>query len=172
MIRALLVTLLLRLFSLFPFPAAHALGRMLGSVFYHSKNDLKKICRMNIHLCFPELNKQQQNELVKDALKHVGMAMTECGALWLWSPERILKLVKKVTGDDLLNNAMQKGNGVILMIPHMGAWEMVGLYVSHHYPMTSLYRPPRLEAISQLVREGREKMGATLVPTDVHGVRP
>ena len=85
--------------------------------------------------------------------------------------KNILKLVKKVSGEELLKDAMASGSGVVLMLPHIGAWEMVGLYISHHYPMTSLYRPPRLEAMSNFIRAGREKMGATLVATDTHGVR-
>lgn len=171
MIRSFLATVFFRLISLFPLPVVHALGRMLGSIFYRSKNDLKKISRMNIHLCFPEMNKQQQGELVHQALKHVGMAMMECGPLWLWSRKRILNLVKKVTGDDILENAVGTGKGVILIVPHIGAWEMVGLYVSSRVSMTSLYRPPRLAGMSDMVRNGREKMGAKLVPTDAYGVR-
>lgn len=171
MIRALLATIFLRIISFFPLSVAHLLGRMLGNLFYLSKNDLKKITRMNIHLCFPVLSEKQQDALSREALKELGMSMLESAALWLWSSERILSLVKMVTGEDLLKNAMSRGNGVVLMIPHIGAWEMVGLYVSHRYPMTSLYRPPRLEAMNDLVRAGRERMGATLVPTDAQGVR-
>lgn len=163
--------LFLRLVALFPLRAAHALGRLLGVIFFHSKNDLKKISRMNVRLCFPEMKGQQQDELAQEALKHVGMAIMECGALWVWSPGRIMNLVKQVSGEELLKSAMAKGDGVILVVPHLGGWEMVGLYVSHRYPMTSMYRPPRLAGTSQFVRSGREKMGAKLVPTDTAGIR-
>jgi KDO2-lipid IV(A) lauroyltransferase len=171
MTRALLGTIFLRFISIFPLSVAHFFGRMLGSLFNHTKNDLRKISRMNVHLCFPDWSRQQEDALVREALKHVGMSMMESGALWLWSTERILKLVKNVTGKKLLDSAMARGKGVVLMIPHIGSWEMVGLYISQHYQMTSLYRPPRLVAMGDLVRAGREKMGATLVPTDAHGVR-
>ena len=171
MTRALLATIFLRFISIFPLSIAHFFGRLLGSLFYHTKNDLRKISRMNVHLCFPNWSRQQEDALVREALKHLGMSMMESAALWLWSPERISKLVKNVTGKKLLDTAMARGKGVVLMIPHIGSWEMVGLYVSQRYPMTSLYRPPRLEAMGNLVRAGREKMGATLVPTDAHGVR-
>ena len=52
MIRSFLANIFLRLVSLFPLPVAHAIGRILGSLFYYFKNDLRKITRMNIHLCF------------------------------------------------------------------------------------------------------------------------
>jgi len=169
--RSSLAIFILRLVSLFPLPVIHFMGRFVGTSFNLFKNDLRKIARMNIHICFPELNKQQRDELVSESLKHVGIAILESGALWLWSPKKVLKLVRKVTGEEFLKAAMAKGNGVILMIPHLGAWEMVGLYVSNHYPMTSLYRPLRLRGMSDMVRAGRERMGAKLVPTDANGVR-
>jgi KDO2-lipid IV(A) lauroyltransferase len=171
MIRTLLVTVLLRLVSLFPLSAAHALGRMLGSIFYYSKNDLKKITRMNIHLCFPELNKQQQDELVRDVLKNVGMSMMECGALWFWPAKKVLGLVKEVSGRELLESAMNNKNGVILAAPHIGAWEIIGLYCPQYWPMTILFKAPRIKAMESLLRKVRERAGTTLVPAGASGVR-
>jgi KDO2-lipid IV(A) lauroyltransferase len=37
--------------------------------------------------------------------------------------------------------------------------------------MTSLYRPPRQAYLGKLIRQGRERAGASLVPTDAGGVR-
>ena len=48
---------------------------------------------------------------------------------------------------------------------------MVGLYGSTHWPMTSLYRPPRQPALNEVMRHGRERAGAKLVPTDAGGIR-
>lgn len=171
MIRSLLAIFILRLVSLFPLPVVHAIGHFLGNLFYRFNNELRKVAHKNIELCFSGTDKLQQDLLVRETLNHVGMAMMESGALWLWSQNRVLKLVSKVTGEEILKTAMAKGNGVILLMPHLGSWEMTALYGSHLYPMTSLYRPLRLKELSRFVRGGREKMGATLVPTDASGVK-
>src|SRR3569623_1838123 len=42
---------------------------------------------------------------------------------------------------------------------------------SARYPLTSLYRPPRMREMDALVRRGRERLGARLVPVDAGGVR-
>ena len=171
MLRAFLAKILLRIISWFPLSVAHGLGRQVGGVFNSYSNELSRITRRNIELCFPELNAQQIDELTRESLMQTGMAFIECGALWLWPVQRVLNHIRQVTGRDLIEAAMKEGNGVILVIPHLGAWEAVGLYSSKHWPTTSLYRPPKLSGLGQLIRKGRERAGAKLVSTDVSGVR-
>ena len=93
MLRAFFAKIILRLLSWFPLSVAHALGRLLGRVFNSYSNELSRITRRNIELCLPELSAQQRDELVREALMQTGMAALECGAMWLWPKERILKRV-------------------------------------------------------------------------------
>jgi KDO2-lipid IV(A) lauroyltransferase len=97
--------------------------------------------------------------------------MLEVGALWLWNRERVLGLVKQVHGEEQVTAAMEAGHGVILALPHLGAWELVSLYCSTKYPLTSLYKPPKLAQLDGLIRNARERLGARLVPTSASGVR-
>ena len=48
--------------------------------------------------------------------------------------------VMDIQGEAYLQDALKLGNGVILAIPHLGNWEVIGLYCSKRHPMTSLYR--------------------------------
>ena len=90
---------------------------------------------------------------------------------WMWAPERTLSKVKAVHNEEVIREALDQGKGVILIAPHLGNWEMIGLYVGKHFPLTAMYRPPRLEALDKLIRDQRERMGATLAPANVKGVR-
>jgi KDO2-lipid IV(A) lauroyltransferase len=171
MLRAFFAKILLRIISWFPLSVAHGLGRLMGRVFNSYSNELSRITRRNIELCFPELSVQQIDELTRESLMQTGMAFIECGALWLWPAQRVLDLVIKVTGQELVEASIKNGNGTIFVIPHLGAWEIVGLYGSSHWPITSLYRPPKLTGLDLLIRKGRERVGAKLVSTDVSGVR-
>ncbi|HKF93042.1 MAG TPA: hypothetical protein VKB96_00265 [Gammaproteobacteria bacterium] len=60
---------------------------------------------------------------------------------------------------------------MILAAPHHGCWELYGLYIAARYPLTSLYRPPRLDYLERVTRAGREHTGARLVRTDTDGIR-
>lgn len=171
MLRASLAILLLRIVSWFPLSVAHGLGRLIGRIFYSFSNELSRVARRNIELCYPELNEKQKNELVRECLMQTGMAILECGALWMWPVERVLEKVQKVYGWELLEMARAEGKGVIFAAPHLGAWEVIGLYSAKHCPMTCMYRPPKLAGLDPLIRKGRGRSGVALVPTDASGVR-
>lgn len=171
MLRAFLAKLLLRIISWFPLSVAHGLGGLIGRFFNSYSNELSRIARRNIDLCFPELDSQQRNILVRETLIQTGMAIMECGAVWLWPKERVLKKVQEVTGWEHMDKAREEGRGVILAAPHMGAWEVIGLYAAIRWPMTGMYRPPKLVGLDRTIRKARERAGATLVPTDASGVR-
>lgn len=166
-----LITWLLRAFAALPLPLAHAVGKLVGWGLILIPNELRRISRINIPLCLPELKLAQQRRLLRASLIESGKTMTEAGALWLWPTSRLLKMVKAASGEEHLRAALASGKGAILAVPHLGAWEMMGLYSSAHYPITSLYRPPRLAEMDELVRHGRERLGAKLVAADAGGVR-
>lgn len=171
MTRSHVIDRILRIFAALSLPLAHALGTVIGWGLILVPNDLRRISRINIPLCLPQLTPAQQRRLLRASLIEAGKTMSEAGALWLWPAARMLALVKAVSGEEYLRAALATGGGAILAVPHLGAWEMVGLYNSTRYPITSLYRPPRLAGIGELVRRSRERLGAKLVPVDAGGVR-
>ncbi len=165
------MTALLRLFSLLPLPLAHAIGVALGWLFYLVPNRHRRVSRQNLALCFPELSAARQRRLLRRSLIETGKTATESPILWLAGRERTLALVREERGRELIDAARQQGKGVIIIGPHLGSWEMVSLYCSAHYPMTSLYRPLRQGSMEPQVLAGRTRFGARLVPTDARGVR-
>ncbi len=161
----------LRLFALLPLPANHFAGILLGWLAWKLPTRAKRITLRNLERCYPALSSRERNRLARNSLLETGKTATEMGPLWLWPEQRIQRLICQVEGEQHLHDALNRGKGVILAIPHLGAWEMVGLYCSLNYPVTSLYRPPRLGGMDSMVRQGRERFGAKLVPTDAGGVR-
>src|SRR3569832_2593093 len=169
--RARLIRSLLRVFAALPLPLAHAIGAVIGAGLMLVPNDLRRISRINIPLCLPELTRAAQRTLLRRSLVEAGKTMCAAGALWLWPRARLLSLVRAVRGEEHVRAALQQGHGLILATPPLGAWEMMGLYSSARYPLTSLYRPPRMREMDALVRRGRERLGARLVLVDAGGVR-
>lgn len=169
--RATLVRLTLTVLSWLPLPLLHRMGDVLGYSLTLFANDLRDTARTNIQHCFPSWDEARQEQLVLQSLQQTARATLETGVLWLRPTDQVMALVKKVSGEALLTQAMACGKGVILAVPHLGAWEVVGVYGSSRWPMTSLYRPPRQTYLNELIRTSRERAGATLVPTDASGVR-
>ncbi len=174
-IRATIIKLLLRTFALFPMPVVHGIGAGLGWLLTVTPNELRRVSRINIDLCFPQLSASRRRRLLVRSLVECGKTAVEFAPLWTWSEDRILSLIKRAAGREYLDGLLDQGKGVILLIPHLGAWELASIYVSmcfaEKYPVTGLYRPPRMGELDVMIRRARERFGARMVPTTLTGVR-
>lgn len=170
--RVLLIKALLHLFAIVPLPIIYSIATLLGRIIAQWQTlRITQVTIINISLTFPHLSPAAQNTLVKQSLIETCKTFCEMGALWLWQTDRVLGLVQKVNGEACLQEALQRGKGVILLTPHLGAWELAGLYASSRYPLTALFRPPKLHGLHDFIRTARERAGGCLVPTDKAGVR-
>ncbi len=169
--KALLIRILFELMARLPLRVVHAFGAAIGSLLSIIPNRRRNTARTNLELCFPRLRPQERAQLLRRSLHEYAKGAAEVAVLWTCSRERLLKLVYQLSGADDFNRALSKGKGVIIAAPHLGAWEMVGLYASLYTPMTSLYRTPPLSEMGELMRRGRERFGARLVPAERAGVR-
>ena len=169
-LRSALLVLLLRLAARLPLGVLHALGVGLGLCLYALPTDSRRTARRNLELCFPRLDAGKRRALLRASLIETGKALLEASALWLWSTDRTISLVREVRGLNHLEAAFAAGRGVVVLGPHLGCWELTGLYCSRHYQMTSIYRPFRSGAVDTLMRQARERGGARLVPADPGGV--
>lgn len=174
-LQAALIKALLRLFSVLPIAVLHRLGDALGYPLLWIPNELCRVARVNIALCFPELSEHERRGLLLRTLKESAKTAAELGPLWFQPPDKILRRITKVTGRELLDELLLQGKGVVLLIPHLGAWEMVTLYISIHfvgrYPLTGLFRPPRMMELGETMLQARRRCGADFVPTTLAGVR-
>jgi KDO2-lipid IV(A) lauroyltransferase len=162
-----LAVLLLKTLALLPWGAIQALGGVAGALLARVPNRQRRDALINIRLCYPSLEPSRQLELRRRAMVHFAKTYAEIAALWLWSMRRVMALIRGESGTDLLRR--EPGEGLIVLAPHLGAWELSGLYLATKGPLTSMYRPQR--HIDALIRAARQRNGATLVPDDVSGVK-
>lgn len=166
-----LLKLFLRLCALLPLRAAQGLGASIARLLLWLPNRAREVTRINIDACLPELSPEARRWLVAHSLIETGRTVTEMGPMWYWPKERVLGLVADCSGRQAVDDALARGKGVIIATPHLGNWEMSGLYCSSLYTMTSLYRPPRLRELDAFMQHARERVGARLVPANAGGVR-
>ncbi|NCN44698.1 MAG: lipid A biosynthesis acyltransferase [Piscirickettsiaceae bacterium CG_4_9_14_3_um_filter_43_564] len=162
---------LLRFFSWWSLPVNHRFGAVMGWLLWKLPSQPKRISKINIELAFPYLSENQQQQLLKKSLMELGKTTTELGALWCWPTDKILKKIQGVSGESYIKEAFAQGQGVMVLSPHIGCWEVVGLYLAQNYPMTILYRPPNIPYMESFMTKVRQRAGATLVPTDLTGVK-
>lgn len=170
--RHLLVLLPFRLFSWLPLRACHAIGGSIGLVFYWLKaSNIYRISKINLDLCFPEKTAMEREQLLRENMIETGKMFAELGPIWLWTPE---KLIDKVVGSEGFEHfiaARDRGKGIIALAPHLGQWELYGLFLPDFIPTRSLYKRPKMSKLNRFFIRTRERNGNRLVPTTRDGVR-
>jgi len=114
---------LFALFALFwlltrlPFSWLLPLGRGVGRLAFYALPSRRKVCETNINLCFPELNADEQQGLVKRVFLSFGQGLME--SAYAWSRD-LSNLANKttITGLEHIAAAQAKGRGVLLVGGH------------------------------------------------------
>jgi KDO2-lipid IV(A) lauroyltransferase len=155
----------LRLLSGLPLPVLHALGWLLGVFVFP--------WRRRAHDITDSLRQAGFDGPVMARRANVGIAkgMFESLAIWLRPFPKAMALVREVRGWEHVEAARAAGKGIIAIEPHLGNWELGGLYLGQYVPVTFLYRPARQAWADELTRRGRERGGVRLATPDMKGVR-
>ena len=160
------------LIRLLPLPILHLTAWPLGWLLYFTRNKQRHIAEVNLQLCFPEWSTAKRQRRVRRSLVETIKVFFESIKLWSAQSTNILRLVRNVSGEQLISDAMKSNKGVLLITPHLGNWEVINLYCSSKYPITSMYRTQKSEFMDRMMRKGREQFGAILVPATQQGIRP
>lgn len=162
---------LLKLLARLPLPVLHGLGIVLGWIIYWSPGRHSERMRRNIEssgLCQPG---RGCRHLRRKSITESGKGVSELMAVWLRPYASTLKLVKGTSGREHFDAALSTQGGVILLAPHLGCFEIISLHIASQRPFTAMYKPPRQPLVARLMRMGRERGQARLVPADLSGVR-
>jgi Kdo2-lipid IVA lauroyltransferase/acyltransferase len=150
-----------------PLSLIHRVGAAVGWVFIHWPNRQRRNALINIGLCLPELSPPELIRLRDRNLVEFGKTYLEIGHLWLRPVEQVHALVREVRGAQLLQR--QPGKGLIVLSPHLGAWELAGLHLARQGPTAIFYKPQRY--LDDLILAARRRSGAELAPITARGIR-
>ena len=160
----------LRILSWIPLSALHLMADGLGALVYLLPTGTRRITLINLARVFPDMPAPERRHLARRSIQETIKTGLELGHVWYGSLENILGKVVQVTGREYIDRARVDGKGVIYAAPHLGSWEVLGIYVSTLTPITTLYKPPKIKGLNQIVAASRARAGAELVATDRHGV--
>jgi KDO2-lipid IV(A) lauroyltransferase len=140
---------------------------MLGWI---SRSQYRTITDINLKMCLPELTDDQRQRMVRSSLRHTAQTMMEIPLMWEWPVERCMGLIREIEGEELLAEAKKDGRGLLLLAPHLGNWELTGLFFSSRYRMAALYSPPHIQEFEDYMIKVRGRMGSELVRGDRRGL--
>jgi KDO2-lipid IV(A) lauroyltransferase len=163
-----LPAVLFRMLARLSLPALHALGAAAGRAVYYLSPRYRRNLNENLSRA---LGNSEARRIVAAAAAEAGKMSLELPKMWVPPLEEVAALVRTVSGWEFFEAAWASGEGVLLIVPHLGCFEMIAQYMATRAPMTALYRPPRQTWLRPIVEAGRRRTNLTLVPTDLSGVR-
>jgi KDO2-lipid IV(A) lauroyltransferase len=165
-----LVVGFLRLFALLPWRLVQRVGVFIGWLMWKLPNRSRDVARINLGKCFPQLDAAERERLVRRSLGDTGKTLTESACAWIWPASKSLGLIREVQGLPVLERALGSGKGVVLISSHLGNWEMLLQYVCSKCQPMILYRPPKLQAVDELLLRQRTQLGNSMAPSTREGI--
>lgn len=160
----------LRLFALLPWHAVQRVGAAIGWLMWKLPNSSRDVVRINLAKCFPEMDAAARERLVGETMKDIGRALTESACAWIWPAQRSLDLVREVEGLEVLEQALASGKGVVGITSHLGNWEVLNHFYCNQCNPIIFYRPPKLKAVDDLLREQRVQLGNRVAASTKEGI--
>jgi|SRR6185437_5299448 len=161
---------LLRAASALPLHSWHALGAVLGRLFWIAHSRKRRIVQANLARVRSQLDETARKELSRECLIETGKSLLEVFGIWT-RIERTLGAVREVRGEELFDAALASGKGLILCAPHLGSWEVANYWVGARTPFATFYTQPRYPQLELLLRALREGGASIQFPIDDSGVR-
>ena len=161
---------LLRLLAKVRLATLHRLGMMFGWIVFHVSPVYARRMRANLTASGIYSAPADVEHAVRACVGETGKTAMETAKIWFGETAEVATLVQCRTWN-VMEEARARGRGVLMLLPHLGSFEIIGFYTAQRMPMTALYREPRLRWLEPLMIEGRSRGHGSVAPANLRGVR-
>lgn len=162
---------LLTFLAILPLRILQLFGYMIAWFLYQTNSSIHRITHINIQLAYPELNGKQQKNIIRKSIQSQCLSYLECIKFWGMSTDYNLSRINQIHGIEHFNHAINKKKGVIVVVPHLGSWELLNAWLCSQTQPMIMYKPNRNKDINRYILQARQKTNAILVPADETGIR-
>lgn len=158
-----------QLLAKLPLPILHQLGNLLGRLAYYVvPRDRKRIADNLVIAKLPH-----DKRMIIRVLQETAKGGLELSIAFFRQPEEISALFQKVEGWEYVEQALAKRQGLLLITPHLGSYDLAGRYISERLPfsLTAMYKPSKLKAMDDIMQAGRQRGKGRTAPTNLQGVK-
>jgi len=123
-----------------PRGVARAIGAGIAGFAYGALGRLRSVGLRNLELALPEKSTAERERILREEYRNLGWLLAEFCLMPRYTPEGASRFIRYEGLDNYLR-ARERGNGVLVLTGHLGAWELSSFYHSlMGYPMGMVIR--------------------------------
>lgn len=164
-----LLTFLFKCLAALPLRLLHALGSLWGGIAFRALP--KERARVRAHLTQAGL--PADDDTVREVFRQTAKGGLELPVAFFRRPEEIEALFHRVYGWEHVQTALDAQQGLLLITPHIGSYDLAGRYISQQLPfaLTAMYKPPKIKALDAVMQAGRVRGKGQTAPASIQGVK-
>ena len=166
-----LVVWLFDVLACLPLRLLHLLGSLLGWATYLLSGKYAARMRENLGYYNAGRHSAGLRKLLRASVAETGKSISELPWVWRRPVAEVLANVRHCYGREHFDAARNGGKGLVVLTPHLGCFEIIGLYVAAEMPMTCMYSTPKRAWMDEVIRGGRQRGQMKLARADIGGVR-
>ncbi len=149
----------------------HRCGTLIGQLTFLLSPQKKQLTYNNLKQSSLINQETDLNKTIQINARELGKSIVESLAMWQKSESELISWVKDCSNWHIVDEALNKGKGLIFLTPHLGCFEITSIYYGSKHPITVLYRAPKMKSLKKLILKGRTRTGITLAEANASGVR-
>jgi KDO2-lipid IV(A) lauroyltransferase len=161
------MTFLFWLISRLPLWWLHAIGGVLGLLAARLPGRYGRRLAENLRQAYPDASKA----MLAEAARSTGRMILEMPYFWSRrNPEaRMYGFADRLWPE--LDRLMAQGRGLIILVPHLGCFEVLPQAFALRHPVTALYKPPHQAWLRDWIVKMRTRPNLAMAPAQPRGVR-
>ena len=148
-----------------PIKFVRKLAKLTGLFLFYILPVRKSVAKSNLNLCFPEKDKNEINEILKNTYKNLVIVLFEILYIPAINKKNVDKFIK-YHDHEVIDDALKKNSGVIFASAHMSNWEYTAFAYPLNYP-EKLYIVTKVQAdekVNNEINNYRKMSGNSLIP--------
>jgi KDO2-lipid IV(A) lauroyltransferase len=133
-----------------------AIGNLVGAALFWLIAERRKVVRINLEKCFPQMPLRQREMLARAHFRAFGRSFIERGILW-WSRRSRIGRMVRIEGIEHLKALA--GARVIVFAPHFVGLDAALLRLTMEFPVCGMYAKQKDPLFDRLLDRGRTRFG-------------
>lgn len=155
---------------LLPASWSDTLAKLLGDLMRNANAKRRRIARINLQLCFPDIDDAARKQLLKNHFRSQARSVLQLGRVW-WASRQQLQQFIEVRGQENIEQSLARGKSVIIMAVHSVGLDAAVVAMTLRYSFSGPMNIIKNPLINYFITRSRARFGGILYTREA-GLRP